>query len=96
MSTFFVPCTGKMPATISVNGHRLVVLSKDRNVLREGLKALGADSLKQVRGGTNAADEERALNRLAKKIRAGLVIAPANVEIEVIIKNLESQLPWLQ
>lgn len=96
MGKFYVPYSGKKPASILVNGHRLIILSRDEDVFEYELRELGADSLKKVLTGDSREEEERILNKLAKAVAAGVVVAPANLHVSEVIKNLESQLPWLQ
>ena len=96
MKRFFVPYTGSEPAAVTVNGHRLVILSSVSAPLGDDLVALGADSARPVYSGDSAQEETRVLNNLAKLTNAGVVVAPADVQVRDVIRNLESQLPWLQ
>ena len=96
MSRFFVPYCGSKPAAISVNGHRLLILAKEKISIEEELSSVGADSLKTISVGNSKEEENRALNKLAKKMNAGVVIASEGLEVRDIIRSLESQLPWVQ
>lgn len=96
MPKYFIPCTGQKPAVISIKGHRLVVLSKDREVLSDDLNLLGADRIRFLQVGKAREDDAKVLTRIAKKANAGLVIAPQRSELREVIDRLESELPWLQ
>ncbi len=93
--SFFVPYTGKKPASVSINGHRLVILSSERDAMEEELELLGADRIKKVRLGASDVEQERALGKLARQVDGGVVIAPAGVGIRDVLRNLESELPWV-
>ena len=96
MSNYFVPYAGKRPAATLINGHKLLILAQEKAVFDERLELLGADRVKRVRGGRTREEEEVILTKIAKSVRANLVIAPNEVGVEDVIRNLESQLPWIQ
>ena len=96
MDKFFVPYMGKRPASVFINGHKLVILSSEKDVLEGDLELLGADRLKRVKCGEQDGEQERVLGKIARQVDGGVVIAPGGVELRDIIKNLESELPWLQ
>ncbi len=93
--SFFVPYTGKKPASVCVNGHRLVILSSERDTIEDELDLFGADRIKKVRLGSSELEQERALGKIARQADGGVVIAPAGVGIRDVLKNLESELPWV-
>ncbi len=95
-SIWFVPYSGKKPAAMSINGHRLLILSKDRSAVEEGLGKIGADNIRKVKGGDSRREEEAVLEKLARSVKGGVVIAPTDLEVSDLISNLETQLPWLQ
>ena len=95
MKDLFVPYTGKRPAAVWINGHRLVILSHDRVILEEDLNLLGADRLKTIKVGTNQIEVDKVLGKIAQEVDSGIVIAPPNVELKDVLRNLESELPWL-
>ncbi len=95
MSRYFVPYTGDKPAAVNINGHRLLILSKERTCLEDELEVIGADTLKALQTGNTREEESRLLNKLARSTNAGVVIAPGDLELKDVIKNLEVQLPWL-
>ena len=37
MNNYFVPYTGKKPASVCINGHRLVILAVDKELLEDDL-----------------------------------------------------------
>ena len=96
MSWFFVPYAGKKPAAVNINGHRLVILAKDPDIFADKLDAFGADKVKRMPTGSSSEEETFFLNKIAEKSHAGVVIAPGDVEVEDVIRNLQVQLPWLQ
>lgn len=91
----FVPYTGKKPASVCVNGHRLVILSSERDAIEDDLDLLGADRVKKIRLSGSNEQQERALGKIARQADGGVVIAPVGVGIRDILKNLESELPWV-
>lgn len=93
--SFFVPYTGKKPASVSINGHRLVILSAERDSIEDELDLFGADRVKKVRLGVSELEQERTLGKIARQVDGGVVIAPAGVGIRDVLKNLESELPWV-
>lgn len=96
MTNFFVPYAGKKPAALCINGHRLLILAHDKMLLEDNLVRFGGDRLRRIVGGESVEEQEQVLDRLAHRANAGVVIAPADVSVDDLIKNLEDQLPWLQ
>ena len=96
MANYFVPYSGNKPAAVLINGHRLVILSRDQDLMRSSLDMFGADRLRKVDGGSTEQEETAAFSKIAENASAGVVVAPREIEVTEIIKNLESQLPWLQ
>jgi hypothetical protein len=96
MESFYVPYTGKKPAAVSINGHRLVILTHEKDTLEEDLDLLGADRVKSIKVGTADVDQEEFLGKIARQVDGGVVIAPSGIGLRDVIKNLETELPWLQ
>jgi hypothetical protein len=96
MDNFFVPYTGKKPASVWINGHRLVILTHDKEMLEDDLDLLGADRVKKVRVSSTDAGQDKFLGKIARQVDAGVVIAPSGVDLRDVLKNLESELPWVQ
>ncbi|MBX7139313.1 MAG: hypothetical protein K1X83_15165 [Oligoflexia bacterium] len=96
MKKYFVPFTGETPASITVNGHRLVILTQDKEALEESLGFIGADHIETVRTGRTQRDDKREFDRIATLARGGVVVAPYGAHVQEIIRNLEAELPWLQ
>jgi hypothetical protein len=96
MESFFVPYTGKRPAAVCINGHRLVILSHEKDILEEDLDLLGADRVKSVKMGQSEQDQEKFLGKIARQVDGGVVIAPSGIGLRDVIKNLETELPWVQ
>lgn len=92
---FFVPYTGKKPASVCINGHRLVILSAERDTIEQDLDLLGADRIKKLKVGASEVEQEQALGRIARQVDGGVVIAPIGVGLRDVLRNLESELPWV-
>lgn len=96
MEKVYVPYLNDAPATISINGHRLVIVSKDSHILKKDLAAIGGDSVREIEIHNGLSDEALALADLAYTIKGGVVMAPKAMRLPAMIKSLEKQLPWLQ
>jgi hypothetical protein len=96
MAILLIPYAGERPASININGHRIVILGQDNEVFSESLSAIGADSIKELEIGDSSEEQAQVLNDIARESHAGLVIAPSDVLVEDLLKNLEVQLPWIQ
>jgi hypothetical protein len=96
MKTLYVPFSGDKPASVVVNGHRLVILAQEDADLEENLGLLGADHVESVGGGNSMEEQAMLMGKLAKLADGGVVIAPKDADLGDLIKNLEAQLPWLQ
>ena len=96
MTTFYVPFKDKTPATLSINGHRLVILSKDKDAISTGLGLIGADKVRRIRSGPTEVDQAEALQRIGKAANSGVVIAPPDAPLADVVRSLEVDLPWLQ
>jgi len=96
MSNFYVPYAGSKPASLSINGHRLVIISADRNELEENLSLLGADHFQELDDWGSRAEQEASLETIASSVGGGVVVAPEDLELREVIKNLETELPWIQ
>jgi hypothetical protein len=91
----FVPYKGKAPATVMINGHRLVILSADKDDLEENLTLVGGTRLRKLRTGSSPEEEQARLHRLAEEVQGGIVIAPHELPVPQVLKSLEEQLPWI-
>jgi hypothetical protein len=96
MDNFFIPYSGKKPASVVINGHRLVILSHDKAILEDDLDLLGADRIKEISSGTSDVEHDKLLGKIAKQVDGGVVLAPSGVELRDILNNLKSELPWVQ
>jgi hypothetical protein len=96
MRKYFIPYSDENPATVLVNGHRMVILSNDRSSLQDELELLGANKLKQIRAGDSEAEDRIVLHRIAAKAHAGVVVAPSDLALSDVLRNLKAELPWLQ
>lgn len=96
MKNFYVPYSGPKPAVVSINGHKLVILAQEADALKNDLALVGGDRLKRIEAGESPEEERVVLDRLAKSVQGGVVIAPAEVGVGDVIRNLEAELPWIQ
>jgi len=96
MGQLYIPYKGEKPATVTINGHRLVLISSDKSEFENKLELLGADQLEVIESGESQEEQDVSLYKLAEKVEGGVVVAPSEVKLEDILKNLEQQLPWVQ
>jgi hypothetical protein len=95
MSRVFVPYAGDQPASLVINGHRLVIVSTDPRELSANLELLGGDSLKELDDWQLESEWEESLELLATAVGGGVVVAPEDSDLEEVIRSLESELPWI-
>ncbi len=97
MKSFYVPYKGKRPAYLDINGHRVVILAADEEAFDgEAQEFVKADSIKAVKSGENERERQSALLKIAKSTKSGVIIAPDDMDIGELIKDLKEQLPWVQ
>ena len=95
MATFYVPFAGDRPASLSIKGHRLVILTRTKGTLQDGLPLVGAERIDKVRSPKSKEAELQTLTEIGRKANSGIVVAPPDLDMSDVIKNLEAQLPWL-
>lgn len=95
MTNYFVPYSGKKPVSLNVNGHKLILLATDKESIESELPEVGGDRLKVFKVGESEVEKEKFLTDFAFKNEAGVVIVPSEISPKDLLKNLESQLPWL-
>ena len=93
METLYAPYIGPEPATIAVNGHRVLVLSHDQCELEETLPLLGGDTVHAVGDG---GEDSEALAQKFSGTKAHIVITPTEASVTEVLHSLEESLPWLQ
>ena len=96
MASLYVPYIGKKPAPLIINGHKLLILSTNKEIFEDDLKILGADNIKQIKSLNSPLEQEKILTKLAKKSNAGVVLSPNGMHLNELIRNLENELPWVQ
>ena len=96
MNRYYIPCQGKKPVALEINGHRLLLLSRDRQLVEEHLDDVGADSVKVVKVADTEVAEAELFSKLSKKNEAGVVIIPSEASYSELRSSLETQLPWIQ
>ncbi len=95
VKSLYVPYSGKRPALVSVNGHKLLILARDKETFEDYMGDLSADRLRRVEAGATEGEEEVVLKKLAERMNAGVVVAAAESDFPDVIKSLEEQLPWV-
>lgn len=95
MTNFYVPYSGEKPFAVSINGHSVIILSKDQKRLKKDLKFIGADTLRELVVGDSEEEQAIAFSSLAQSVECGVVVVPGNIPIKDVIKGLEGELPWL-
>ena len=95
MKCFYVPYAGEKPACVSINGHRLIILACEKDVLAEYLEFVGADKIREVSGGESTEEQEEVLGGLARSVNGGVVVAPSDTEVPELLNELREELPWL-
>jgi hypothetical protein len=95
MKHIYVPYSGEAPASLLINGHRVLIVSPEPEQLQAHLEDFGGDHLQEMNceETDNAATE--LLESLAKKIEGGVVVAPGDIRLEQILHELEAGLPWV-
>lgn len=96
MEKVYVPYLNDAPATIEINGHTLVIVSKSSRSLKLDLSVVGGDSVREIELRDGRGEEAAELAKLAATVKGGVVMAPGKVRLSTMIKSLEQQLPWLQ
>jgi hypothetical protein len=95
MSFFYVPYSGRKPKAVEINGHRLVILTKDKQILSDHLQSIGADTLRRVKTIEEPENDVGLIDKIARSAKAGIVFAPDEAPLADVIRELEQQLPWL-
>ncbi|NBW39911.1 hypothetical protein EBR25_02800 [bacterium] len=96
MSRYFIPFSGRAPAALDINGHRLLIVSRDQDDIEESLSLFGADTVKSIEGEFGRDESFVALEKLADSIQGDVVIAPDDEPLEAILMDLQEELPWIQ
>ncbi len=95
MSSMFAPYSGRKPKTVVINGNRVLIISPDREAIEERLVEFGGDKVKEISMGDTQHEAEFTLMSLALKAKAPVIITPSEIELDDVLKNLETQLPWV-
>lgn len=92
MTKIFVPYEHNRPASIIINGHRLLILATSREEIESDLSAVGADEVRQVE---LVGDETEALAELGASVQSGVVVTPPGISIGDLMHSLQEELPWV-
>lgn len=95
MEKYFVVRQDGSPAAMIINGHRLVIISSDRNDLEAHLELFDGESLEQIEAEDVVTEDDPDLLEIASSVNAGVVLAPDDVDVEELIQSLEDELPWI-
>lgn len=102
MSTFFVPYCDNKPVCLDVKGHRLVIITAEREPLLEELNDLGGDDVRELQVQDDLLKRkdmdwlaQTPFVELAQKVEGGVVFAPPGISPTAILETLERELPWL-
>ena len=96
MTRLYIPYAGKSPTSLSVNGHKLILVSRSKAAIEDELDAVGADRLKAVKIEDSEMAEDEFLTALAKKNHAGILLVPEELSYTQLKRALEDNLPWIQ
>ena len=96
MTRYYIPFSGRSPAALDINGHRLLIVSSDQRDIEESLALFGADTVKSIDRDLARDDGHVVLEKLADSIKGDVVIAPEDEPLEAILTDLQEELPWLQ
>lgn len=88
----FIPYIDGLPLTLNVKGHRVMIASETRGQVEDDMEELGADQVRELEI-TN--EDTTALADLAQEVHGGVVVVPKGVSLSFMVKNLESELPWV-
>ena len=95
MARLFAPYVGNKPAPVEINGHRLLIVSAEKDFLRDNLQAIGGDRVKTLPANQTKEAQEQMLVELAQRSEAGIVMAPTEVGLPELLQSLRSELPWV-
>lgn len=92
MARVFVPYKSENPASIEVKGHKVLIVASKVEDLIEHEYFLSSEEIREMY--FRETDEET-LQRLAKLVDGGVVLAPPGVGLSAMISSLEHELPWI-
>ena len=95
MDRLYIPYSEGSPARTTINGHSFIILSSDKKQLEHSLDVVGADAVVSLQQDLFS-DTEPVLRDLAAKSEANVVVAPAEVALDELVRDLQHYLPWLQ
>ena len=95
MSKLYVPYRGKKPSPMYINGHRVLVLSRDQESAKQALEFSGAEKIKRISSGETKEQESWTTSNLALKGKCDVIVTASDVGMPDLVKSLEKQLPWI-
>lgn len=95
MQKVYVPFHNNEPASVEINGHRLVIVCTESGDVPEDPSLLGGAEIREVDLADEDADQSETLLNLAAEVNSGVVITPPGISAEDLIANLRQELPWV-
>ncbi len=95
MRVLYTPYTGRKPVPFTVNGHRLVILSSEQDMFEESLSRFGAERIAPITVGDSVEEEQAVLDKLARSVEGGVVVASSELDLDEVLENLSRELPWI-
>ena len=105
MKKLYIPFTGEDPAFVNVNGHQIVLVSRDARSLSAGLELIGGDTVHEVAANSlenpvqffkDLFPKGKDLTDPAVPSAAHIVLTPPETEVWEVLRSLEMELPWVQ
>lgn len=95
MNRYYIPYSGSDPTIMSVNGHRVVILSQEAEQVSAALTMLGGDSVQEF-DVEEYSDPIEFVQQVALTTKAEVVMAPPSANLALVVKELQQKLPWIQ
>ncbi len=100
MLRFFVPYVNEKLAAINIKGHNLLLVSTEsqelaKDISDKDLSILGANRIEEVEVEESQNKQDVFLSSLAQSIHGGVVLTPPGIDLKLVVRGLESELPWM-
>jgi hypothetical protein len=89
----FVPYTDNKPATVEINGHKLVILAWEKDQLEECLDLVGGESVHSVDDESFYSTDEL-VKGISLATSARVILPPQEMELSDFVLSLKQNLPW--
>ena len=94
MNRLFIPFLNNSPLTLSIKGHRLLIVSTDKEDCSNYQKQYENCIIKEYE--ILEENEEDFFQELTQQYDTGIVVAPIGADMQTVIDSLEHELPWVQ